>query len=242
MCALNSRVISHGIRRIAHTKSAVSSDAGTLEPALDYDACALLRRIPQRTSTPGCRAVVSQCRLAIACVCVSQPDSMPFALRAPAPARCAKALAPVPRASRVVARAETAEKTESKPWSPPELDASTPSPIFGGSTGGLLRKAQVRPCALSHFPCVGDLTHCASGCCATRSCSAARSLPLQGQRTQHCAALPLRLRTVAPTPHAELHQLLTRALASAAALATAARVRANASAPGLQRRCPRSCR
>ncbi|XP_057475811.1 photosystem I reaction center subunit II, chloroplastic-like [Actinidia eriantha] len=26
---------------------------------------------------------------------------------------------------------------------PPELDPSTPSPIFGGSTGGLLRKAQV---------------------------------------------------------------------------------------------------
>ncbi|KAK7391046.1 hypothetical protein VNO78_19355 [Psophocarpus tetragonolobus] len=28
-------------------------------------------------------------------------------------------------------------------FSPPELDPSTPSPIFGGSTGGLLRKAQV---------------------------------------------------------------------------------------------------
>lgn len=77
---------------------------------------------------------------------------MPFALRTPAPTRCGKALAPVPRASRVVARAETAEKAEkaeSKPWSPPELDASTPSPIFGGSTGGLLRKAQVRPRASS---------------------------------------------------------------------------------------------
>lgn len=30
------------------------------------------------------------------------------------------------------------------PFKPPTLDASTPSPIFGGSTGGLLRKAQVR--------------------------------------------------------------------------------------------------
>ncbi|KAM6545434.1 hypothetical protein CsatB_026170 [Cannabis sativa] len=28
-------------------------------------------------------------------------------------------------------------------FTPPELDPSTPSPIFGGSTGGLLRKAQV---------------------------------------------------------------------------------------------------
>merc|ERR1711896_76745 len=28
-------------------------------------------------------------------------------------------------------------------FSPPKLDTNTPSPIFGGSTGGLLRKAQV---------------------------------------------------------------------------------------------------
>ena len=30
------------------------------------------------------------------------------------------------------------------PWTAPKLDPNTPSPIFGGSTGGLLRKAQVR--------------------------------------------------------------------------------------------------
>ena len=28
-------------------------------------------------------------------------------------------------------------------FTPPTLDPNTPSPIFGGSTGGLLRKAQV---------------------------------------------------------------------------------------------------
>merc|ERR1719159_2127751 len=28
-------------------------------------------------------------------------------------------------------------------WSPPQLNPNAPSPIFGGSTGGLLRKAQV---------------------------------------------------------------------------------------------------
>ena len=42
------------------------------------------------------------------------------------------------------------KKEDKKPWSPPTLDPSTPSPIFGGSTGGLLRKAQARdvlPCA-----------------------------------------------------------------------------------------------
>merc|ERR1711904_283784 len=32
---------------------------------------------------------------------------------------------------------------DTKVWSPPKLDQNTPSPIFGGSTGGLMRKAQV---------------------------------------------------------------------------------------------------
>lgn len=35
-------------------------------------------------------------------------------------------------------------KEEKAPFKAPALDPSTPSPIFGGSTGGLLRKAQVR--------------------------------------------------------------------------------------------------
>merc|ERR1711916_379075 len=34
-------------------------------------------------------------------------------------------------------------KKEKEHWSEPTLDPTTPSPIFGGSTGGLLRKAQV---------------------------------------------------------------------------------------------------
>merc|ERR1719238_136964 len=41
----------------------------------------------------------------------------------------------------LVVRAEAQEKKA--PWSVPVLDPNTPSPIFGGSTGGLLRKAQV---------------------------------------------------------------------------------------------------
>ncbi|XP_054806956.1 photosystem I reaction center subunit II, chloroplastic-like [Prosopis cineraria] len=55
------------------------------------------------------------------------------------------------RSSTVIRAAE--EKTEAAPvtkeaeapvgFTPPELDPNTPSPIFGGSTGGLLRKAQV---------------------------------------------------------------------------------------------------
>lgn len=43
------------------------------------------------------------------------------------------------RRVRQVVRAEA----EAPAWAPPALDPATPSPIFGGSTGGLLRKAQV---------------------------------------------------------------------------------------------------
>jgi photosystem I subunit 2 len=56
------------------------------------------------------------------------------------------AVAPKQRvaAPRFVVRAEEkAAAAEAKPWAPPALDASAPSPIFGGSTGGLLRQAQV---------------------------------------------------------------------------------------------------
>ncbi|EYU45647.1 hypothetical protein ABFS82_14G016400 [Erythranthe guttata] len=39
--------------------------------------------------------------------------------------------------------AATKEPEAPAGFTPPELDPTTPSPIFGGSTGGLLRKAQV---------------------------------------------------------------------------------------------------
>lgn len=41
---------------------------------------------------------------------------------------------------RVAAEGEAAKE---EVWTVPTLDPNTPSPIFGGSTGGLLRKAQV---------------------------------------------------------------------------------------------------
>ncbi|KAL1339385.1 photosystem I reaction center subunit II, chloroplastic [Arachis duranensis] len=45
---------------------------------------------------------------------------------------------------KVEAAAAEKEKEEAPVgFTPPELDPNTPSPIFGGSTGGLLRKAQV---------------------------------------------------------------------------------------------------
>ena len=52
------------------------------------------------------------------------------------------------RTFRVVAEEAKTEAPPAKEeapvgFTPPELDPNTPSPIFGGSTGGLLRKAQV---------------------------------------------------------------------------------------------------
>ncbi|KAL0308144.1 UNVERIFIED_CONTAM: Photosystem I reaction center subunit II, chloroplastic [Sesamum calycinum] len=41
------------------------------------------------------------------------------------------------------APAATKEPEAPARFTPPELDPNTPSPIFSGSTGGLLRKAQV---------------------------------------------------------------------------------------------------
>jgi photosystem I subunit 2 len=42
-----------------------------------------------------------------------------------------------------MASAEKTEEASPAGFTPPELNPDTPSPIFGGSTGGLLRKAQV---------------------------------------------------------------------------------------------------
>lgn len=58
------------------------------------------------------------------------------------------------------ASGDTAQKPKSEPsdkeqqgaFKPPALDPSTPSPIFGGSTGGLLRMAQVQLRTTGH-PC-----------------------------------------------------------------------------------------
>lgn len=48
----------------------------------------------------------------------------------------------VVRAAEAQAPAASPKVAEKKQWSVPTLDENTPSPIFGGSTGGLLRKAQ----------------------------------------------------------------------------------------------------
>eukprot|EP00091_Calanus_sinicus_P014745 TRINITY_DN32405_c0_g1_i1.p1 TRINITY_DN32405_c0_g1~~TRINITY_DN32405_c0_g1_i1.p1 ORF type:complete len:115 (-),score=24.36 TRINITY_DN32405_c0_g1_i1:41-385(-) len=49
-----------------------------------------------------------------------------------------------PLRTAIKATAAAEGKTEAPVgFTPPELDPNTPSPIFGGSTGGLLRKAQV---------------------------------------------------------------------------------------------------
>ena len=59
--------------------------------------------------------------------CATVAPAATFAKKAPRAAR---------RAPLVVrAEAETAAPAEPKPWAPPALNPSTPSPIFGGSTG-----------------------------------------------------------------------------------------------------------
>ncbi|GBF92954.1 photosystem I reaction center subunit, chloroplastic [Raphidocelis subcapitata] len=70
------------------------------------------------------------------------------ASQASATARCSgsRRMAAAPsRVRSVVVRANEGAATEAKPagFSAPALNPDTPSPIFGGSTGGLLRKAQV---------------------------------------------------------------------------------------------------
>lgn len=47
-------------------------------------------------------------------------------------------------AALVVRAEEKAADAAPAAWTAPKLNPNTPSPIFGGSTGGLLRKAQVR--------------------------------------------------------------------------------------------------
>mmetsp|Transcript_29958 Transcript_29958/g.71362 ORF Transcript_29958/g.71362 Transcript_29958/m.71362 type:complete len:207 (+) Transcript_29958:101-721(+) len=83
---------------------------------------------------------------------VSARASVPrsASLRAPrATALKARTLVGAPaRRGGVVVRAEEKaaapeKKKEEEVWTPPTLDPDTPSPIFGGSTGGLLKKAQV---------------------------------------------------------------------------------------------------
>lgn len=67
--------------------------------------------------------------------------------QASAVSRQTRSVAAVSRSARLVVRAETAAAApaaaEKPKWSVPTLNPDTPSPIFGGSTGGLLRKAQV---------------------------------------------------------------------------------------------------
>ena len=63
--------------------------------------------------------------------------------RAPLAARPA-ARPTAPRRVVVAAAEPTTAAAAPAVFTPPVLDPNTPSPIFGGSTGGLLRKAQVR--------------------------------------------------------------------------------------------------
>ena len=58
-----------------------------------------------------------------------------------------------PRAAKLTVRAADApprrRRRRRRSPGPPQLNPNTPSPIFGGSTGGLLRKAQVRRASIT---------------------------------------------------------------------------------------------
>ena len=65
-------------------------------------------------------------------------------LRVRAPVRAPLVLRRAAVADSEVKPAPKAGEGKKEAWKVPSLDPNTPSPIFGGSTGGLLRKAQVR--------------------------------------------------------------------------------------------------
>ncbi|XP_009400838.2 photosystem I reaction center subunit II, chloroplastic-like [Musa acuminata AAA Group] len=81
------------------------------------------------------------------------PTTIPFSKPAAPPALLPWKQTPGARQLRVASLrvSATEEKKTAAPeapeapagFTPPQLDPNTPSPIFGGSTGGLLRKAQV---------------------------------------------------------------------------------------------------
>jgi len=64
-------------------------------------------------------------------------------LRARAPARPCLVVRRAAVADTAVKPAPKGGEGKKEAWKVPSLDPNTPSPIFGGSTGGLLRKAQV---------------------------------------------------------------------------------------------------
>uniref|UniRef100_A0A2P2J8T6 Photosystem I reaction center subunit II, chloroplastic n=1 Tax=Rhizophora mucronata TaxID=61149 RepID=A0A2P2J8T6_RHIMU len=79
---------------------------------------------------------------------ITAPRSSKFSLVPLKP--CSNSLSFNPSMTRRTIRVAAAQGSPEAPtkeapvgFTPPELDPSTPSPIFGGSTGGLLRKAQV---------------------------------------------------------------------------------------------------
>ncbi|BAT94054.1 hypothetical protein VIGAN_08062100, partial [Vigna angularis var. angularis] len=72
-------------------------------------------------------------------VSVPWKQSPTFSFSSPKPLKFSKTI----RAAAADETAEAVTKEAPVGFTPPELDPNTPSPIFGGSTGGLLRKAQV---------------------------------------------------------------------------------------------------
>ncbi|OEL33402.1 Photosystem I reaction center subunit II, chloroplastic [Dichanthelium oligosanthes] len=71
------------------------------------------------------------------------PAKSPRSSQVAFPSSSSRGPAPLRAAAEEPAAAAAVTKEAPKGFVPPQLDPNTPSPIFGGSTGGLLRKAQV---------------------------------------------------------------------------------------------------
>ncbi|CAI9762651.1 unnamed protein product [Fraxinus pennsylvanica] len=76
-------------------------------------------------------------------VAVPWKQSSLASFTSPRPIKSTVAHRPIRAMAEEAPATKVVEKEAPVGFTPPELDPNTPSPIFGGSTGGLLRKAQV---------------------------------------------------------------------------------------------------
>ena len=123
----------------------------------------LARQSPARARPPSPRSTAHRPHLAS--VSDTHPPPM-FSLSArhavaPTAVRADRRSVTSKRAASAIVRAEGGESAPATPaapaaWSAPKLNPNTPSPIFGGSTGGLLRKAQVRIVASDRLKVAGS--------------------------------------------------------------------------------------
>ncbi|XP_060215383.1 photosystem I reaction center subunit II, chloroplastic [Lycium barbarum] len=124
---------------------------GTLFSPTLYSAQILVHHPPKFPNPNSSMAMATQASLftpALSAPKSSAPWKQSLASFSPKNLKSTVAVTrPIRAMAEEAAAAPAAATKEEKPapagFTPPQLDPNTPSPIFGGSTGGLLRKAQV---------------------------------------------------------------------------------------------------